>query len=89
MHLLISLDDILHFYQYLNTHVLIADRQLLLLVDVPIQNREQQLQTYEVFSLPVPHSNLSAKYKIQHRYIGVTCDETKVVSITVQQSIVC
>ena len=82
MHLPISLDNTLHFYWYLNTHVLIADGQFLLLIDVPIQNRAQQLQIYEVFSLPVPHSNLSAEYKVNYKYIGVTYDETKAVAIT-------
>ena len=43
VHLPISLDDTLHFYQYLNTHVLIAEGQFLLLINVPIQNRAQQL----------------------------------------------
>ena len=81
MHLPISLDNIL-FYQYLNTHVLIADGQFLLLTDVPIQNRAQQLQIYEVFSLPVPHSNLSTEYKVNYKYIGVTYDETEAVAIT-------
>ena len=67
-----SLDNTLHFYQYLSTHVLIADGQFLLLIDLPIQIRVQQLQIYEVFSLPVPHSNLSAEYKVNYKYIGVT-----------------
>ena len=44
MHLPISLENTRHSYQYLNTHVLIADGQFLLLIDVPIQNRAQQLQ---------------------------------------------
>ena len=44
MHLLISLDDILHLYHYLNTHLLIAEGQFLLLINVSIQNRAQQLQ---------------------------------------------
>ena len=61
MHLPISSDDILNFYQYLNTHVLIAEGQFLLLIDVPIQKRAQQLQIYQVFILPVLHSNLSAQ----------------------------
>ena len=39
MHLPISFDDTLHFYQYLNTHVLIVEGQLLLLIDVPIPKR--------------------------------------------------
>ena len=87
MHLPISLDNTPHFYQYLSTHVLIADGQFLLLIDVPIQKRVQQLQIYEVFSLPVSHSNLSVRYKLNHRYIGLTYDETKAVTITDQQYI--
>ena len=47
MHLPISSDDTLHFYQYLNTHILIAEGQSLLLIDVHIENRAQQLQIYE------------------------------------------
>ena len=43
MHLPISSDDTLHFYQFLNTHVLIADGQFLLFIDVAIQKRAQQL----------------------------------------------
>ena len=87
MHLPISWDDTLHFYQYLNTLVLIAEGQFLLLINVPIQNRVQQLQIYKVFSLPVPHSRLSAQYKINHKYIGVIYDKTKAVAIMNQQYI--
>ena len=47
MHLSISLDDTLHFYQYLNTDVLI-EGQFLLLIDVHIQNRTQQLQNMKL-----------------------------------------
>ena len=89
MHLPISSNNTLHFYQYLNTHVLIVDGQLSLLIDVSIKNRGQQLQIYEVFCLPVPHSNLSAEYKVNYKYIGVTCDEAKAVAITNLQYIAC
>ena len=58
MHQPISPDNTLHFYQYLSTYVLIADGQSLPLINVPIQNRAQQLQLYEIFSLPAPRSNL-------------------------------
>ena len=68
MHLPISLDNTLHFYWYLTTHVIIADGQFLLLINVPIQNRVQQLQIHEIFSLSVSHSNLSAQYKVNHKY---------------------
>ena len=64
MHPSISLDNTLHFYHYLSTHVLIGDRHFLLLIAVLIQNKAQQLQIYEIFSLPIPHSNLSAQYKL-------------------------
>ena len=82
MHLPISSDNTLHFYWYLSTHDLIADRQFLLLIHVPIQNSAQKLQIYDVFSLPVPYSNLLAQYKINHKYTGVTYDETKAVALT-------
>ena len=85
MYLPISLDDTLHSYQYLNTHVLIAEGQLLFLIDVPIKNIAQQLQIYDVFSLPVSHSNLSSQYKMNHKYIGMIYDVTKAVAITDQQ----
>ena len=72
-----------------NTNVLIVEGRLLLLTNVPIQNRAKQLQIYEVFNLPIPHSNLSAQYKIDHSYIGVIYEETKAVSIMNQQYIAC
>ena len=52
---------------------------------MPIQNRAQQLQIYDVFSLPASYSNLLARYKINHKYIGVTYNTTKKVAITDQQ----
>ena len=89
VHLPISSDNTLHFYWYLSTHVLIADGQFLLISDVPIQNRAQQLQIYETFSLPVPHSYLSAEYKVNYKYIGVMYDETKAVAISDLQCRAC
>ena len=44
MHLLVSSEDTLHFCRYLCTHVLIADKQFLLLIDVPIQDHAQQFK---------------------------------------------
>ena len=38
LHLPVSSEDTLHFYQYLFMHVLIANKQFLLLIDVPIQD---------------------------------------------------
>ena len=39
LHLPVSPDGTLHFYRYLCTHVLIENKQFLLLIDVPIQDR--------------------------------------------------
>ena len=39
LHLLISPEDTLHFYRYLCTHILIKNKQFLLLIDIPIQDR--------------------------------------------------
>ena len=39
LHLPVSPDDTLHFYRYFCTHVLIKNKQFLLLIDVPIQDR--------------------------------------------------
>ena len=89
MHLPVSSTDTLHFYWYLNTHMLIGDRQSLLLIDVPIQDRAQQLQTYRTLYLPIPHDNVSAQYKINNKHIGVTYDEMQAVMITQQQYSTC
>ena len=50
MHLPMSSEDALHFYRFLCTHILIADEQFLLLINVPIQDHTQQLEIYEVFN---------------------------------------
>ena len=39
LHLPISPEDTLHFYRYLHTHILIKNKQFLLLIDIPIQDR--------------------------------------------------
>ena len=38
LHLPVSSEDTLHFYRYLHTHIPIANKQFLLLIDVPIQD---------------------------------------------------
>ena len=84
MHLPVSSEDTLHFYRYLCTHILIADEQFLLLIDVPIQDCAQQLKIYQVFNLVIPHGNLAAGHKIDTKYLGITYDETKAVEISEQ-----
>ena len=48
MHLPVSSEDTLHFYRYLHTHILIANRQFLLLIDVPIQDWTQKILIYRI-----------------------------------------
>ena len=60
MHLPVSSKDTLHFYRYLCTHVLIANRQFLLLIVVPIQDRTWQISNYRIFTLDMPHGTFTA-----------------------------
>ena len=39
LHLPVSPDDTLHLYRYLCTHILIENKEFLLLINVPIQDR--------------------------------------------------
>ena len=84
MHLPVSLDETLHFYRYLCTHILVAENQFLLLIDVPIQDWAQQLKIYQIFSLVIPKGNLSAQYHIDTKYLGISYDETKAIEISEQ-----
>ena len=58
MHLPVSSGDTLHLYRYLCMHVLIANRQFLLLIDVSIQDQMQQISIYRILTLDIPHGNL-------------------------------
>ena len=86
-HLPVSSEDTLHLYRYLHTHILIADEQILLLINVPIHDHAQQLEIYEVFNLVIHHGNFSACYNINSTYLGITYDEIKAVEILEQFSI--
>ena len=72
LHLPVSSEDTLHFYRYLHMHVLIANKQFLLLIDVPIQDQSQQLSIYKIFTLDIPHGNFTACYDINTHYLGIT-----------------
>ena len=89
LHLPISSEDTLHFYRYLCTHVLIANRKFLLLIDVPIQDRSQQLSIYKVVMLDIPHGNFTVQYNINTQYLGITQDETMAVEMSPQQFSTC
>ena len=72
MHLPVSSEDTLHFYRYLHIHVLIANRQFLLLIDVPIQDWTQQISIYRIFTLDIPHGHFTAHYEIDTKYLRIT-----------------
>ena len=89
LHLPISPEDNLCLYRFLHTHVLIADKQFLLLIDVPIQDRCQQITIYEVFILHIPHGNFSACYDMDTKYLGITSDETMAIALSTSQFKTC
>ena len=89
MHLPISSEDTLHFYRYLHTHILIADEQFLLLIDVPIQDHAWEIEVYEVLNLDISHSNFSACHDIWNKYLGITLDETSTIEISEDQFKTC
>ena len=74
LHLPISPEDTQHFYRYLSTHVLIENKQFLLLIDIPIHDRAHQITIHQVFTLDIPHGNYSACCDINTRYFRVSKD---------------
>ena len=89
LHLPISPEDTLHFYRYLHTHVLIENKQFLLLIDIPIQDRAHQITVHQVFTLDFPHVNHSACYDMNTKYLGVTEDVTMGVELSTTQFQTC
>ena len=89
LHLPVSPEDTLHFYCYLCTHVLITNKQFLLLIDVPIQDWSQQLTIYKMFTLDIPHGNFTACYDVNTKYLRIRQDETMAVEISPQQFRIC
>ena len=60
MHCPVSSEYTLHIYWYLHTHILVAEEQFLLLIDISIQDHAQKLKIYQVFNPFIPNGNLSA-----------------------------
>ena len=88
-HLPVSSKDTIHFYCYLCTHVLIANKQFFLLIDVPIQDWSQQLTICKIFTLDISHGNFTACYDVNTKYLRITQDETLAVEISPQQFRIC
>ena len=89
LHLPISPEDTLHFYRYLHTHVLIKNKQFLLLIDILIQDRSQQITIHQILTLDIPHGNYSACYDVHTKYFGVTKDATMAVELSTTQFQAC
>ena len=89
LHLPISPMDTIHFYRYLLTHVLIVNKQFLLLIDIPFQDRAHQITIHKVFTLDIPHGNYSARYDINTQYFGFTKDATMGLELSCTQFEVC
>ena len=89
LHLPISPVDTLHFYRYLCTHILIENKQFLLLIDIPIQDRAHQITIHHVFTLDIQYGNYSAHYNINTQYFGVTKDATMGLELSSTQFEVC
>ena len=89
LHLPISPEDILHFYRYLHTHVLIKNKQFLLLIDKPIQDRSWQITIHQILTLDIPHGNYSVHYDVHTKYFGVTKDATMAVELSTAQFQAC
>ena len=82
-------EDTLHFYRYLHTHILIEDKQFLLLIDIPIQDRSCQITIHQILTLDIPHGNHSVCYDVTTKYLGVTKDATMAVELSATQFQVC
>ena len=89
LHLPVSQDDTLHFYRYLCTHILIENKQFLLLIDVPIQDTSWQITIHEILTLSIPHGNYSTCYDINTKYLGITKDAAMAVELPTTQFQVC
>ena len=85
LYLPVSPDDTLHFYRYLCTHVLNENKQFLLLIDVPIQDRSWQITIHKILTLCILHGKYSACYDINSKYLGITKDANMVVELSTTQ----
>ena len=69
--------------------MLVEENQFLPLIDVPIQDRAQQIQIYKIINLLVPVGNYSMRYTMDNKYLGVTYNRTKVMDIIEDQFKLC
>ena len=89
MGLPISSSATLHAYRYMRTHMLAAASEFILLIDIPIQDKSQQYQLYQVINLPVPHQNTTAKYAIDTEFVAISYNEDNLIPVTSSQFTEC
>ena len=64
VHLPISLDDTLHFYQYLNTHILIAEGQFLLMCPYRTEHSSYKYMKFSIYQFKIVTYQPSIKLTI-------------------------
>ena len=89
LHLPISPEDTLHFYRYLHTHILIENKQFLLLIDVPTQDRACQITVHQVFTLDIPHRELLNPLWCEHQILWSHQNATMAVELSTTQFQAC
>ena len=89
LHLPILPEYTLHFYRYLHTQVLIENKQFLLLIDVPIEDRSRQITIHQILTLDIPQGNYSAHYDVDTKYLRITKDATMAVELSTTQFQAC
>ena len=89
LHLTISPEDTLHCYRYVHIHVLIENKQFLLLIYVPIKDRSRQITIHQILTLNIPKGNYSAYYDVDTNYFGVTKNATMAVELSTTQFQAC
>ena len=82
LHLPILPEHTLHFYRYLHIHILIENKQFLLLVDMPIQDRSRQIKIHQILTLDIQQGNYPAHYDVDTKYLGITKDATMGVELS-------
>ena len=84
-----DLTDILHFYRFLTVHVFAEEGKFLLLIDIPIQDRRQQLTIFKITNLPIPKGNFSLQYNLDTHYMAVNEDETMLTPMSTEEYETC
>ena len=86
-HIADTLPPILHLP--ISPNCLIENKQFLLFIEVPIQDRSGQNTIHQILTLDILHGNYSAHYDVHSKYFGVTNDATMAVELSNTQFQAC